>query len=108
MDERDLLKVLSANIKQYRGYAKLSQAELAERVDISVNFLSDIETARKWASPTTLAKLASVFKVEAYELLKPDVVLPDGVPTLINKYTEDACSALGDIRDKYLAKLSKK
>jgi len=63
MTERELLKVLSSNIKLYRGKYKWSQAKLAEKIDISINFLSDIENAKKWPSPTTMVKLANIFIV---------------------------------------------
>jgi transcriptional regulator with XRE-family HTH domain len=89
MTERELLKILSENIRLYRNRKKWSQADLAEKINISVNFLSDIETAKKWASPITIVKLADVFNIEAYELLKPLDVLPDKANDILENYTED-------------------
>jgi transcriptional regulator with XRE-family HTH domain len=106
MDERDLLKVFSANIKQYRTFFKWSQAELAEKINISINFLSDIETGKKWASPNTIVKLADIFQIEAYELLKPPNILPDKSSSVIQKYTEDVFKVINEVRDNYLTKLS--
>jgi transcriptional regulator with XRE-family HTH domain len=105
MTERDLLRVLSANIKQQRSLLKWSQADLAEKVNISINFLSDIETGKKWASPNTMVKLADVFNIEAYELLKPAHILPDKSSDVIKRYTEDICTAINNVRDGYLTKL---
>jgi transcriptional regulator with XRE-family HTH domain len=105
MTERELLKVLSGNIKQYRTLFKWSQAELAEKINISINFLSDIETGKKWASPNTMVKLADVFRIEAYELLKPANLLPDKSGKVIQKYTEDIFVAVNKIRDTYVDKL---
>jgi transcriptional regulator with XRE-family HTH domain len=105
MNERELLRVFSANIKRHRVFYKWSQAELAEKVDISANFLSDIETGKKWASPTTLVRFADVFHIEAYELFKPEYVLPDKSDSVIQKYTEDVFLAISQIRDAYLQKL---
>ena len=108
MTERELLKVLSGNIKLYRGRYDLTQAELAEKINISINFLSDIETGKKWASPITLVKLADVFNINVYELLKPVDILPDNVNIFMEKYTEDIFNAISEVRKIYLTKLKKK
>jgi transcriptional regulator with XRE-family HTH domain len=108
MTERELLKVLSGNIKLYRGRNKWTQAELAEKINISINFLSDIETGKKWASPITLVKLADVFNIKVYELLKPIDILPDNITHFMEKYTEDICTAINGVHDNYLVKIKKK
>ena len=74
-------------------------------VILSRNFLSDIETGKKWASPITLVKLADAFSVGAYELLKPAGIYPDNANTFIGKYTEDIFSAIKEIHDNYLTVL---
>ena len=40
-------------------------------IDMSTNYITDIENQRTWVSDTTLIKIASVLGVEVYELLKP-------------------------------------
>ena len=107
MSERELLKILSSNIKLYRGRSKWTQAELAEKINISINFLSDMETGKKWASPTTLVKLAAVFNIKVYELLMPADILPDNVKNFMEKYTEDIYSAITGVHDTYISKLNK-
>jgi len=108
MTERELLKVLSGNIKLYRERYNLTQAELAEKINISINFLSDIETGKKWASPITLVKLADAFSIEVYELLKPVNILPDNVDIILKKYTEDIYTAIKEVNKIYSSKLKKK
>ena len=71
MTERELRALLSANLKRYRGYRKWSQAEFAEKLNISIPFLSDVENGRKWVSPATLVKFADVLGIEPYELFLP-------------------------------------
>jgi len=105
MNERELLKTFGVNIKHYRGVLKWSQAELAENADISINFLSDIETGKKWASPTTMVKFADAFHVEVYELFKPEKIMPDKANSIIQKYTVDLLTAISQIRDTYLKQL---
>jgi transcriptional regulator with XRE-family HTH domain len=60
MEERELRGILSANIKRYRGLRDWSQVKLAEKIDISTNFLADIETGKSWISSLTLVKLANL------------------------------------------------
>lgn len=108
MTERELLKILSAHIKQYRTRLNWSQAELAEKVNISINFLSDIETGKKWASPFTMIKLAAAFHVEVYELLKPEKILPDDTVNIIEKYTEDVRDAINSVHNRYVTRLKKR
>jgi transcriptional regulator with XRE-family HTH domain len=105
MNERELLKTFGANIRHYRGLFTWSQAELAEQVDISINFLSDIETGKKWASPVTMVKFADIFHIEVYELFKPDYIVPDKAGSILQKYTGDVLTAISQIRDSYLKRL---
>jgi len=91
MTEHDLRIILSQNLKRFRSYRKLSQAEFAEKIDISVPFLSDIENAKKWVSPATLAKMANALNIGAYELLKPENIIPDNTINMLEEYTADIC-----------------
>jgi len=108
MNERELFKLLGVNVKTQRARYGWSQAELAEKANISINFLSDVETGKKWFSPTTMLKLAGVFELEVYELLKPPgKAAPDALNLLV-KYNKDACYLLNQLQRKYLVQLSRK
>ena len=112
MNEKDVQKILSYNIKRYRNFRKFSQAEFAEKVNISIPFLSDIENCKKWVSPKTLAKMANVLKIDLYELFKPEKILPDKAENIIEKYSEDLYISIGEVMDSlridYLKSLTKK
>ena len=108
MTERELLKVLGSNIKLFRGRNNWTQGELSEKINISVNFLSDIETGKKWPSPVTLVKLADIFKIEVYELLKHTDILPDNISIFMEKYTEDIQDAIKSVQNTYTSRLRKK
>jgi len=108
MTERELLKIFSSNIRLYRARFKWSQAELAEKVNISINFLSDIETGKKWASPITIVKFAETFNIDAYELLKPPDILPENYSDIIEKFAEDMHSAVEHIRTTFLENENRK
>ena len=112
MTEKDLRAILSQNIRKLRGYRNFSQADFAEKIDISIPFLSDIENGKKWVSPTTLIKMADAFNIEAYELLKPETIIPDNVVNILEKYTADIYKIFGDalnnIQHNYIKQIKKK
>ena len=94
MEEQELRGILSNNIKRCRLKNDLSQLALAEKVDISANFLSDIERCKAWVSPNTLAKLASVLNIEPYELFKPGAFLSDTEKSILQQYADENLRAV--------------
>jgi transcriptional regulator with XRE-family HTH domain len=68
----DLRNILSRNIKFFRNLRSLSQTELAEKADISVAFLSNIERGNKWPYPTTLVNLAGALNISVHELFQEE------------------------------------
>jgi len=112
MTEQELRVITSQNIKRIRGCRKFSQAEFAEKIDISIPFLSDIENGKKWGSPATLVKIANALNIEVYELFRPETVIPDNAANIIEKYTADIYSNFGDtlinIQNRYIQQINKK
>ena len=98
MTEKELHKIFSANIKKYRKALGLSQLLLAKKTSVSVNFINDLESSKKWASPATMLKLAHVFKIEVYELLKPPNLMPDNLGSILKKYAEEVHGAVDEAR----------
>lgn len=94
MTEAEIRRVLGLNLKRYRNYRKFSQAEFAEKLGISIPFLSDVENGRKWISPLTLAKFASTLKVEPYELFKPENASSEEVKTALANWSNDVVEAV--------------
>jgi transcriptional regulator with XRE-family HTH domain len=111
MTEQELQGIFGANIKRYRRGRNLSQANLAERLGISNNFLSNIENGNRWISPQTLVKFAFALKVEPYELFKPEEALPPDVPLILNQCLDEAVvevtKTVNRIRGYYLPKTKK-
>jgi len=54
-------------------------------MNISVIFLSDIKNGKRWISPASMVKFASVLKIEPYELFKSADTQPESVSSLLNK-----------------------
>jgi len=94
MEEQELLGILSLNIKRCRERDSLTQAVLAEKLDISPNFLSNIENCKNWVSPDTLVKLAAAFNIEPYELLKADALLSERENDILKSYADENMKAV--------------
>jgi transcriptional regulator with XRE-family HTH domain len=95
MTGADLRHTLSKNIKMLRSQRSLSQIELAEKADISIPFLSNIERKNKWPHPDTLVKLAKALDVEVYILFldKPPPISAKLQDTLV-KFKNDMAVSL--------------
>ena len=72
MEPSEIKKVFTSNIRKYRNLNKMTQMELAIEADISVGFLCDIESGKKWGTLETMAKLAKALRVKPYQLLVPE------------------------------------
>ena len=62
-------KQIGQRVKEIRCVKGLSQAELAEQIDMSVSYISLIETAAKKASLSTLVLIANALGVTVDALL---------------------------------------
>jgi transcriptional regulator with XRE-family HTH domain len=82
--------MLSANLKAERKKIGISQEELAARADLSVQAINSIEGCRCWVSDKTLAKIADVFHVEAFQLLAPYAPLTQNSNDAVPFYSLDA------------------
>jgi transcriptional regulator with XRE-family HTH domain len=68
MDGQTIKDTLGKNIKIFRARRGLSQANLAEKANISIPFLSNIERGIKYPQPDMLSKIVSALGVEVNEL----------------------------------------
>jgi transcriptional regulator with XRE-family HTH domain len=94
MEEQELRGILSFNIRRCRERDKMTQMALAEKLDISSNFLSNIEHCKNWVSPDTLVKLAAAFNIEPYELLKADALLTERENDILKSYSDENIKAV--------------
>ena len=70
----DLRKVLALNMKLYRKKLGISQAKLAEKANITDNYIALIETGKRFPSVSILERIAKVLQRDTIELfsLKQD------------------------------------
>jgi len=72
INAQSLRTLLGKRILFYRKQRQLSQAVLAEKADISITFLSQIERGIKYPTSETLSCLVNALGVEAYELFQDE------------------------------------
>ena len=108
MNEANLRTILSLNIKRYRQRKGLSQAKLAEKMEISTNYLSEIETKRGWVSPHSLVNMANALDIEVFELFKPHETVKIDELNKVNKCLEDFATSVRISLEKSLADSMKK
>ncbi len=60
------------NVKKYRKKRGYSQQLLAEKCDVSVGYISEIEIGRKFPSHTLFDKLTTALEINPYQLLIDD------------------------------------
>ena len=84
-------------IQKYRIAQGLTQENLAERVDLSVSYISEIENGKKRPSLKTLEKIAAALDVSLVSLMgedsKKDIREERQIEGPFLKYTDDS----GDI-----------
>jgi transcriptional regulator with XRE-family HTH domain len=95
MTGSELRRILSKNLKLLRSQRSLSQMELAEKANISIPFLSNIERSNKWPYPDTLVKLAEALQVDVHALfLENSPPKPDCVQDFLSQYKNDMAVSL--------------
>ena len=107
MTVQELTTVLGRNVKSFRALYGLSQEQLAEKMDLSINTICEIENGKKFVRAETLVGFAALFNTEVYELFKPETVLPDNAAGVLVRYIEDVKEATEKIKDDYLGKIKR-
>jgi len=65
----NIRKILAENIKEKRRNKGLTQEKLAEKANMSLQYLAMLELAHKFPSGVMLERLAKALDIETYELL---------------------------------------
>ena len=102
---QEIKDILANNLKYFRTQRQFSQAQLAEKANISVTFLSNIERGKMFPKVETLSRLTESLNVEVYELFQSDLVSQDN-KKVMNRLSEDITKnvnlALTDVFKLYL------
>lgn len=70
MEKDPLAVLLGQNILRFRKAAKLTQAQLAEKLNVGTTFISRVERGEKFVSIKVLRALSEIFHVSYDALLR--------------------------------------
>jgi len=105
MDGQAIKDTLGKNIKLLRARRGLSQADLSEKADISIPFLSNVERGIKFPQPEMLSKIANALGTEVSELFSRNLASDTG-KELLGHMSEDLAKnvnqAMEDVFRRYL------
>ncbi len=76
MQPSELVMVFADNVRRIRKSLGLTQSELAERLDVHVPYISDLERGIKSPYLGNIAKLAEALEVEPSDLLLTHQKIP--------------------------------
>ncbi|GBR72858.1 putative transcriptional regulators [Candidatus Termititenax aidoneus] len=96
----DLRKTFIRNLKKLRASAGLSQLKLAERCDVSGNYIGIIESGKRFPSVEMLEKLAQALKVHPY-LFFFDGKTEKSAPVIPEKIKLEIIAKLSGVIRKY-------
>lgn len=72
MTDPTLVAIIGQNVAKYRSQAGLTQAQLAEAVDVTPAFISLVERGQKMMKVTTLHAISQSLHVSCDALLSPE------------------------------------
>jgi len=105
MQEQELREKVGKNIKFFRFRRQLSQADLAEKAQISITSLSDIERGKNFPQAKTLCSLAQALDIEVWSLFRGEDT-SDGQNIVLEHFSEDFSKhiniAMETVRKQYI------
>lgn len=108
LESLELKREIGMRVHKIRVEKQYTQAQFAEEIDISINFLSEIENGKKGMSQETIYKLCERFNISAdYLLFGTDTSEPPAVLTRISDVAVTLTSAELSYVIKYLESLKK-
>ncbi|MDR1858408.1 MAG: helix-turn-helix domain-containing protein [Treponema sp.] len=96
--------MLGKNLKFYRFRRQFSQANLAEKANISITFLSNIERGNNFPQSGTLCSLAKALEIEVWELFKGERAADDQnglIDRILEDFTKHVNRALAEVTRQY-------
>ncbi len=70
MDDKTILKEIGVRIKLARKASKMTQEQLAEKMDVSIQMISNLELGKKAIRPENIVKVCDSLNVSADYVLR--------------------------------------
>ena len=104
IDELYIRRLIGGNLRRFRSQQGISQIELANKTDLTHNFINDVENFKKGISTKTLAALSSALNVNPYQLYLPDDTPNNERAVYVNDLKNSFQNAINKVADQYLSK----
>jgi len=104
MEEDKLKEILGKNIKVFRLRRQFSQAYLAEKANISITFLSNIERGNNYPQAGTLCNIVNALGIEVWELFREEDNFDEQnaiIDRISQDFTKHVNLALKTVHKKY-------
>ncbi len=70
MDDKELFNLIGLNVRVERTIKQLTQAQLAEKIDVHEKYIGKIETGKQNVTIKTLNKIACALDIDIVKLLE--------------------------------------
>ncbi|MDR1108263.1 MAG: helix-turn-helix transcriptional regulator [Spirochaetaceae bacterium] len=95
--------ILARNIKENRRKRGLTQAKLAEKADITTQYIAMIEVSRKFPTPEMLERIAKALEIETYQLFSADPTVEAALERLYRTVAQDIERVVAEAVQKALS-----
>jgi len=95
--------ILAYNMKENRKKCSLSQAKLAEKANVTTQYIAMIEVSRKFPTPEMLDRLAKALEIETYQLFTVPPSPDDVMEQLRMSIVKDIDQVIADAVKKAIA-----
>jgi transcriptional regulator with XRE-family HTH domain len=99
--------ILAYNLKENRKKCGLSQAKLAEKANITTQYIAMIEVSRKFPTPEMLDRLATALEIETYQLFIVKPAPEDAMERLHDTLVNNIERVVAEAVEKSIAANSK-
>lgn len=96
----NIREILAKNMRETRQRLGMTQSQLAERADISTNFVAMIELKHKFPSPEILDRIAAALGVEAAALFASSATTEDTMKKLHHAILDDIYRVIANAVDR--------
>jgi len=99
------MDIFAKNLRNYRTAQGYSQAHLAEKADITTNYIGLIEKKKRFPSPDIIDRIATALGIDAIELFSNEKKMPEAIKTYRKAIIKDIKTQIGRYLEEKLADL---
>ena len=97
--------LLAQNIKKRRNFLGISQAQLAEKVSTSANYIAQIEQKNRFPTPEMLERIAAALEIESPQLFSSGINYDEFIKQFQERFLSDIGMAVAEAANAKLAEL---